>query len=786
MAALLPPEPASSAVGSPIDNEEQRVTGRGLRVGADQQFPDISSRFAVWQDFRGTSARYSGNAIWSKNLTTRGESPVTRLSTDRSPPRISGSLAVWADRPGGANDDIYARNLSTGKLMRITRNAATQLNPAIDGRTVVWEDKRNGDNIDIYKKVLGRTGEVPVVTAPGDQTLPSVSGNTIAWRDGRRGLTTADVYVKIGAAAPVEVVQASGAARSISAFQAAVSGTHLLWNELDTSACGSDCQPKILKTCELPACATTYTVDDVLAGPPGSMISDIDISGSQATWVRHTTNAHAFTANVATCPSCETPVVVDTASGETDVSGARIDGHFFAWAQVGPFPDPREGFDAFWRNYPTGVPQRLNSVGLGPFVGHSRPSADGNFVAYEGPAIWATELSPRKHFEVSTNLSTGFSAPAIAGTRVAWSDNSRCVALTTCNDQDTYDREVSPLGSLNAITADGSGNPPDADGSNTAWRCDAAKVCVNNGTSTSAYDVSGVLLDPSSVVGDTVKISGNLVAWHEFFEGGGPDAAVHVLDTTGGPPGADNVVGSGQDVAGEFPDLDISGTDVVWAGTQDPDGSTIWHNTATGTPGSAVSFEAPVNGHVLSSVSIDGTRVAWIDCPTLSDDGCDVYTRDVGDPFSHLVTNQRKTRVQSPFVDGNRIYWTDEQNPGSSNFCCSGGDIFVEDATGAALPAPDTAAPSSPTGFAAGPNGGSVALSWTNPPDVDFFRVRILRRTGTTAPTSPDDPKATIVFEDDGTAFVDNDVRSGATYTYKIFAFDLEPNFSTPVVARTT
>jgi hypothetical protein len=213
----------------------------------------------------------------------------------------------------------------------------------------------------------------------------------------------------------------------------------------------------------------------------------------------------------------------------------------------------------------------------------------------------------------------------------------------------------------------------------------------------------------------------------------------------------------------------------------------LWRNTATGTPGTAVPFESPVNQHILTSVAIDGTRVVWVDCPTLAE-GCDVYTRILAESESHLVTNSSGADVRSPYVDddGNRIYWADARL-GSTDFF--GGltyDVFTESVAGASLTSTDTTPPGPPTSFNAGPNSGSVLLTWTNPSTADFFRVRILRRPGTTAPTSPHDTRATVVYEDDGTTFTDEDVVAGRTYTYRAFAFDLEGNFSSPATDRTS
>src|SRR5207249_7803322 len=101
--------------------------------------------------------------------------------------------------------------------------------------------------------------------------------------------------------------------------------------------------------------------------------------------------------------------------------------------------------------------------------------------------------------------------------------------------------------------------------------------------------------------------------------------------------------------------------------------------------------------------------------------------------------------VDTPFVDpgGDRIYWVDERDGGK--------DVYVESASGAALPPPDALAPLAPGGFAAATAADGVLLSWQNPSAPDFFRVRILRKSGTSPPSGLDDTSASVVYEGAGT-----------------------------------
>jgi hypothetical protein len=232
---------------------------------------------------------------------------------------------------------------------------------------------------------------------------------------------------------------------------------------------------------------------------------------------------------------------------------------------------------------------------------------------------------------------------------------------------------------------------------------------------------------------------------------------------------------------------------VVWAHPGrsgedgDPAASKVWRNTVTGCGGtgsqcdhssSAGVFETAVLDRVLSSPSIRASRVAWTDCsPFFAFEGCDIYTRTLVEPDSQLVTNDSDSGVGSPYVDAGRIYWVDDR--------LGGQDVFMESVSGSALPGPDTIAPAAPTGFTATRLSNRVELAWANPSASDFFRVRILRKSGLVPPASLNDTSAAVVYEAGGTTFTDTDVTPGLRYSYAIVAFDLQPNFSPKAVATT-
>ena len=200
-------------------------------------------------------------------------------------------------------------------------------------------------------------------------------------------------------------------------------------------------------------------------------------------------------------------------------------------------------------------------------------------------------------------------------------------------------------------------------------------------------------------------------------------------------------------------------------------------------------------GHYLHSPSIGGGRVAWVDCafpgegPFCGTPDDDIYTATIADSTSHLVTNESTAFVDTPFVDpgGDRIYWVDQRDGGQ--------DVYGESVSGSMPPA-DLVAPGPPGGFVATTAADGVRLAWQNPSAPDFFRVRILRKSGTSPPSSLDDTSASVVYEGPGTdlgsgppgpgdftSFTDTDVAQGTRYSYAIVAFDLQPNYSTAATA---
>ncbi len=86
------------------------------------------------------------------------------------------------------------------------------------------------------------------------------------------------------------------------------------------------------------------------------------------------------------------------------------------------------------------------------------------------------------------------------------------------------------------------------------------------------------------------------------------------------------------------------------------------------------------------------------------------------------------------------------------------------------------AAPGPVTGFTATPGDGTVTLGWTNPGDAAFSGVRIMRLSGTVAPSSPID--GDLVYDGLNTNHVDSGLTNNTTYHYTAFAHNSVPFYS--------
>lgn len=98
-------------------------------------------------------------------------------------------------------------------------------------------------------------------------------------------------------------------------------------------------------------------------------------------------------------------------------------------------------------------------------------------------------------------------------------------------------------------------------------------------------------------------------------------------------------------------------------------------------------------------------------------------------------------------------------------------------------PPPDTTAPANPSGLSATPSFTTIALSWTNPTDVDFQAVRVMRLT-TGYPANSSD--GILVYDGALQAFTDTGLSEGTTYYYTAFARDTSANYSSGAITTAT
>lgn len=95
----------------------------------------------------------------------------------------------------------------------------------------------------------------------------------------------------------------------------------------------------------------------------------------------------------------------------------------------------------------------------------------------------------------------------------------------------------------------------------------------------------------------------------------------------------------------------------------------------------------------------------------------------------------------------------------------------------------DSTPPSTPSSAKANPSSSQVSLSWSNPTDSDFVRVKILRKTNS-QPTSHTD--GVLIYEGNQNTFTDINLQNDQIYYYAIYAYDNVPNYSNPQILSVT
>jgi Domain of unknown function (DUF4082)/Malectin domain/Bacterial Ig-like domain len=180
------------------------------------------------------------------------------------------------------------------------------------------------------------------------------------------------------------------------------------------------------------------------------------------------------------------------------------------------------------------------------------------------------------------------------------------------------------------------------------------------------------------------------------------------------------------------------------------------NETASGWQQQALATPVELQPNVVYVVSINANQ-AW------AKTGLALLNEVVSPPLRTVADNQNG-------VFGMTAGQFPSQSAGSANYFA---DLSV-------MPT-DSLAPAAVTNFTGTAGASNVELTWTNPPDADLRRVRVVRKVGG-APGGPND--GTIVCDCTGTSATDTLPPTDVTYHYAAYALDTAGNLSR--VARTS
>lgn len=151
--------------------------------------------------------------------------------------------------------------------------------------------------------------------------------------------------------------------------------------------------------------------------------------------------------------------------------------------------------------------------------------------------------------------------------------------------------------------------------------------------------------------------------------------------------------------------------------------------------------------------------------PTDSNDGTLVYT------------GNGTTKIDNGVTNGVTYYYAVFAYDDVPNY--SSGAIANATPNGNA----DHTPPGPVTNLTATPGNAQVQLTWTNPTDLDFQGVKVLRKTGAYSTSNTD---GTLVYSGTQQSYLDTAVTNGTLYYYTLYAFDAVPNYSAPAQAQAT
>jgi hypothetical protein len=180
---------------------------------------------------------------------------------------------------------------------------------------------------------------------------------------------------------------------------------------------------------------------------------------------------------------------------------------------------------------------------------------------------------------------------------------------------------------------------------------------------------------------------------------------------------------------------------------------------------------------VISGVTASSTYTS--STITFSTDKAAVATIDYGTSTlyglgsaSEVVYGTNHVLTLTPLASGTLYYFRITTHDAGNNYSVPYTGNF---STLTPPPTPDTTPPANPSNFTGNPGLNNIALTWTNPSDVDFAAVRIMRRTSG-YPTDPSD--GILVYDGALEAFDNTGLATGTRYYYTAFARDNEFNYS--------
>ncbi|OGL67065.1 hypothetical protein A2856_01125 [Candidatus Uhrbacteria bacterium RIFCSPHIGHO2_01_FULL_63_20] len=197
----------------------------------------------------------------------------------------------------------------------------------------------------------------------------------------------------------------------------------------------------------------------------------------------------------------------------------------------------------------------------------------------------------------------------------------------------------------------------------------------------------------------------------------------------------------------------------------------------TFTTAAAADTTAPVITNVQAvDITTSGARITWD-----TDEASDGFV-DFGPTVSYGTTLSNASLVTSHSValtgltDATLYHFRVRSRDAALNEAVSGDATFTTT---------DDPPPGNVSGLSVTAGDGQNQLSWTNPPDADLTSVRVIACTNE-APSGPNDPDCSVVFEALGSSFTHSGLTNGTTYFYGVFIQDAVGQFSSGALGQGT